>query len=116
MRLAGPRLACEYLTVPPAPQRVVDPLLARAWNLTGLAGKPPPVFSYAQKGVYGSQPHASRRVYLDPRMMRDLRGLAINPARGMRALDVLLHEYAHVGQPTVFKPDLVEGGAVLWSQ
>lgn len=104
----------HYVPPPRAPVRALpDPILARVWQASGLRGKPPPVFVERAAGRLGSQPWFTRRVNLDPNVIRDIRRFPLNPMnkRGLMALDVLLHEYAHVNQPNVFPPRTAEAGA-----
>src|SRR5262245_39284290 len=107
---------------PPPPLRVHDQILAKAWNALGLGGKPPPVFVHTdpRPNIMGSQPWFNRRVFIDPSVIKELRGLPLTQySPGItgpqaRALNILAHEYAHVAQQKMLLPyPRVEGGASI---
>lgn len=100
-------------------RRVRDPWFAKVWKASGLRGKPPPIFvskSYAgtpvsQANVAGWQPNENRRIYLTPNILMGLKQTRQGKRYDLAALQVLLHEMAHVAQPTVLRTRVVEGGA-----
>lgn len=66
--------------------------------------------------MLGQQPHDSRAVWLNPRTANALSRSGIpSGRRDLNALNVLLHEYAHVGQAGPLRPQLLEGGADAWA-
>jgi hypothetical protein len=100
-------------------QRLRQPVFANIWKATGLPGAPPPVFvgGLGNPRVLGEQPWYNRSVHLDPRVVNDLRAYGVPGAiRNPQALEVLLHEYAHVPQPRVGTTPFREGGAEAWAQ
>lgn len=60
---------------------------------------------------------AGTEVWLNPRTANALARLGIpsGAGRDYNALNVLLHEYAHVGQSGPLRRELLEGGADAWA-
>jgi hypothetical protein len=100
-------------------RRIRDPWFAKVWHAAGLRGKPPPVWvskNYAgmpakAANVAGWQPDRNRRIYLTPEILMGLKQTRQGKRYDLAALQVLLHEMAHVAQPTVLRTRVVEGGA-----
>jgi hypothetical protein len=94
--------------------------LANVWRATGLRGKPPPVYQggITQVRNMGEQPWYNRSVHLAEPVARDLRSYGVPGASGnqRQALEILLHEYAHVAQPRASGTAFREGGAEAWAQ
>ena len=61
----------------------------------------------------GRQGAYNRIVALQPEIARGMVNQALQ--RDPRALEVLLHEYAHVNQPRVMKKYAYEGAAEVWA-
>jgi hypothetical protein len=91
----------------------MDPWFAKVWKMTGLRGKPPPIYvskAYVPQAA-GWQPNENRNVYISPNVLMGLKQSRQGKRVDLAALQVLLHEMAHVAQPTVLKTRVVEGGA-----
>ena len=102
------------------PTQIKDmPALATVWKAMKLPGKPPPVFSDLGAGPNtpwaGMQPHFTRNVMLRPDYAKLLKTLAFPGHRDYAGLQVLAHEYAHVGQPRVLPRKTMEGGAEAYN-
>jgi hypothetical protein len=96
-----------------------EPFFANVWKATGLPGKPPPIYAGGlwNRGNLGEQPQYDRSVHLNPYVVRDLQNYGVPGARrNEQALAVLLHEYAHVAQPTALRNPVAEGGAEAWAK
>jgi hypothetical protein len=94
-------------------RRIRDPWFAKVWRASGLPGKPPPVFvskMYAGSAA-GWQPNENRRVYITPNILMGLKQSRQGKRQDLAALQVLLHEMAHVAQPVVLRQRVIEGGA-----
>ena len=104
-------------------RRIRDPWFGKVWKAAGLRGKPPPIYvskNYAgvpakSANVAGWQPNENRRIYLTPNILMGLRQTRQGKRYDLAALQVLLHEMAHVAQPTVLRNRVVEGGAEAFS-
>jgi hypothetical protein len=114
--------------MPTTYQRVNLPVLASVWRASGLRGPAPPVYvGPSHQGEIANQPWYSRRVNITPDVLRGIQGFGIQP-RGqvwhggrpgipnLAALDSLLHEYAHVNQPSALSSRSAEAGASFYSQ
>ena len=103
--------------LPPQRQRMRAPIYAQIWNSLGFSGDPPPVYSDPgmPKWYAGVQELNNRKVWIQPYIAQGIKKLWQARGRDWGALNVLLHEYAHVNQPRVNPRDLVEGGAETWS-
>jgi hypothetical protein len=97
------------------------PILQKAWKAMNLPGKPPGVYEDISLdngrygGVAGYRPWDERNVYLSPDVVDKLKTLPFPGHRNLGGLQVLAHEYAHVGQPQVLPKWRVEGGAEAYA-
>lgn len=102
-----------------AAQPVQNPLFGKVWGMLGLRGAVPPVYSGTSvPGQLGEQGWYDRGVHLDPRVVKGLQNFPLAPSRerDWKALNVLAHEMAHVGQPRVTDPSAFrEAGATMFA-